>query len=259
MINYYQVLGVDRNSSPDEIKRAYRKLASQHHPDKGGDKNKFQEIEEAYRTLSDPQQRAMHDNPRQQFGHMGGQGFNFESIFDIFGTRFQHPQQHRQQQRAMMTLWITLHDAVVGGRKTVNVGTHLGTQTVEIEVPVGIDDGTNVQYPGIGPGGMDLIITYRIHQDPKWMRQGLALHTKHTVSIWDLILGCNTEIKDIVGNNLNLTVPPRTHPGTILRLRGRGVTTRAGEVGDLMVQIQAQIPDNIPDDLLAHITQIHRP
>jgi DnaJ-class molecular chaperone len=83
MTNCYQTLGVDRNASPEEIKRAYRKLASQHHPDKGGDKNKFQEIEAAYRTLSDPQQRAMHDNPQQPFSGPGGQNFNFESIFDI--------------------------------------------------------------------------------------------------------------------------------------------------------------------------------
>lgn len=255
MTDHYQTLGVDRNANPNEIKRAYRKLASQHHPDKGGDKTKFQEIEKAYRTLSDPVARTQYDNPQPAFNHPGGQNFNFESIFDIFGARFQHPQQHRQQQRAMMTLWITLRDAVIGGRKTVNVGTHLGTQTVEIEVPVGIEDGSNVQYAGIGPGGMDLIVTYRIHQDPKWTRQGLTLQTKHTVSIWDLVLGCEIEFRDIVGNNLSLTVPAKTQPGTILRLRGRGI----GINGDLLVQIQAQIPDDIPDDLLAHITQIHRP
>lgn len=259
MNNYYQTLGVDRNATPDEIKRAYRRLASQHHPDKGGDKNKFQEIEQAYRTLSDPQQRAMHDNPHQPFGNMGAQGFNFESIFDIFGARFQHPHQHRQPpQRAMMTLWVTLRDAVVGGRKTVSVGTHQGTQTVEIEIPQGIDDGTNVQYPGIGPGGMDLMVTYRVHPDPKWTRQGLNLLGKHSISIWDLILGCNVEFRDLVGNNLSLTVPPRTQPGTVLRLRGRGITTRAGEIGDLLLQMQAQIPENVPEELLTHIAQIHR-
>jgi len=259
MTNHYQTLGVDRNATPDEIKRAYRKLASQHHPDKGGDKHKFQEIEQAYRTLSDPNARQQHDNPNP-FGNMGGgsQGFNFESIFDIFGARFQHQNPHMQQrqQRAMMTLWITLRDAVVGGRKMVSVGTHQGTQTIEIEIPAGIDDGANVQYGGIAPNGMDLIITYRIHQDPTWTRQGINLQTKHTVSIWDLILGCEIEIRDINGNNLSLVVPARTQPGTILRLRGRGVTPRAGQSGDLLVQIQAQIPDTIPEDLLTHINQI---
>jgi curved DNA-binding protein len=259
MTNHYQTLGVDRNATPDEIKRAYRRLASQHHPDKGGNKTKFQEIEQAYRTLSDPNTRSQYDNPNP-FGNMGAagpHGFNFESIFDIFGARFQH-QHHPQQrqQRAMMTLWITLRDAVVGGRKMVSVGTQQGTQTIEIEIPAGIDDGANVQYGGIAPNGMDLIITYRIHQDPKWARQGSNLQTKHIISVWDLILGCETEIRDIEGNNLSLVVPARTQPGTILRLRGRGITPRGGRPGDLLVQIQTQIPDAIPEELLAHINQI---
>lgn len=259
MTNHYQTLGVERTASADEIKRAYRKLASQHHPDKGGDKLKFQEIQKAYEVLSDPQKRAMHDNPRQSFGGMGGQGFDFESIFDIFGTRFQHPQQRQQQQRAMMSLWITLKDAAVGGRRTVSIGTQQGTQAVEIDIPPGIDEGQSVQYPGIGPGGIDLIITYRIHQDPKWDRRGLTLITEHSVSIWDLILGCETIIRDVAGNNLSLTVPAHTQPGTTLRLRGRGITPRSGTPGDLMVLIQAQIPETIPKDLLDHITRIHRP
>jgi DnaJ-class molecular chaperone len=261
MSNYYQTLGVDRNASADEIKQAYRRMAAKHHPDReGGDKARFQEIQSAYDTLSDPQKRAMHDNPRQSFSGMGGNGFDFESIFDIFGARFQHPhQQQRQQQRAMMSLWITLTDAVVGGRKAVSIGTHQGTQAVEIDIPPGIDEGQSVQYPGIGPGGLDLIITYRIHQDPKWERRGLTLITQHTVSIWDLILGCDTVIRDVAGNNLSLTVPAGTQPGTTLRLRGRGITPRAGQSGDLLVQIQAQLPESIPDDLRDHIAQIYRP
>jgi DnaJ-class molecular chaperone len=259
MTNYYQTLGVERTASADEIKRAYRKLASQHHPDKGGDKLKFQEIQKAYETLSDPQKRAMHDNPRQAFNGMGAQGFDFESIFDIFGTRFQHTQQRQQPQRAMMSLWITLKDAAVGGRRTVSIGTQQGTQAVEIDIPPGIDEGQSVQYPGIGPGGIDLIITYRIHQDPKWNRRGLTLITEHEVSVWDLILGCETIIRDIAGNNLSLTVPAGTQPGTTLRLRTRGISPRSGAPGDLLVLIQARIPETIPEDLLAHITSIHRP
>ena len=194
MRNPYETLGVGKDSNPEEIKRAYRKLASQHHPDKGGDKATFQEIQSAYDTLSDPQKRAMHDNPRSQFNNinMGGQGFDFQSIFDIFGTRFQHPAQHRMQQQARMSLWITLPDVAVAGRKTISVGTHQGTMTVEIDIPQGIDDGDTVQYPKIGPGGMDLLITFRIHPNPKWKRQDFNLFTDQPIEVWDLILG--TEI-----------------------------------------------------------------
>jgi len=260
MKNYYETLGVSRDAGADEIKRAYRRLASQHHPDKGGDKNKFQEIEEAYRVLSDPQQRAMHDNPgfgrNPGFGFQSG-GFDFDTIFDIFGAKFQHPyQQQRRAQHAIMTLWVTLRDIAQGGRKTVSVGTAQGNSTIEIEIPPGINDGDSIQYGGIGPGGLDLVITYRIHPDPRWTRNGLTLQTDETVSVWDLILGTELPIRDMLGNTLSLTVGAGTQPGTVLRLRGRGLTDRTGRTGDLLVRVQARIPESIPQELLDHITQI---
>lgn len=254
MTNHYQTLGVDRGASPDEIKRAYRRLASQHHPDKGGDKHKFQEIEQAYRTLSDPQQRAQHDNPPNPFGHMGGQGFNFESIFDIFGTRFQHPHQQRMQQ-ARMSLWITLQDVAEGGRKTISVGSQAGNVTVEIEIPLGINDGDTVQYPKTGPMGMDLLITFRVHPNPRWERQGLNLIAEQAVSVWDLILGSEIMVRDVLGNTLSLSIPPRTQPGTTFRLRERGLRQRSGAAGDLLVRVQATIPEIIPESLVDAIAQ----
>jgi curved DNA-binding protein len=253
MINHYQTLGVDRDATPEQIKRAYRKLASQHHPDKGGDKNKFQEIEEAYRTLSNPQKRAMHDSPQNPFSGMNGQGFDFDSIFNVFGARFNQPRQ--QHQRAMMTLWITLPDVARGGPKTISVGTNQGTMTVEIEIPPGIDDGASVQYPGIGPGGMDLVITFRIHPNPRWERQGPNLITDHPVDVWDLITGTEIKVQDILGVTLSLTVPARTQPGTTFRLRERGLAQRSGATGDLLVRVQARIPDNIPQPIIDAINQ----
>jgi DnaJ-class molecular chaperone len=252
MTNHYQTLGVDRNASPDEIKRAYRKLASQHHPDKGGNKTKFQEIQSAYDTLSNPQKRAMHDSPQNPFSSMNGQGFDFDSIFNVFGTRFNQPRQH---QRAMMTLWITLPDVARGGPKTISVGTHQGTMTVEIEIPLGINDGDSVQYPGVGPGGMDLVITFRIHPNPRWERQGSNLIMDHPVDIWDLIIGTEITVQDILGATLSLTVPGRTQPGTVFRLRERGLTQRSGATGDLLVRVQARIPDNIPQPIIDAINQ----
>ena len=255
MTDYYQTLGVDRTATPEAIKKAYRRLASQHHPDKGGDKNKFQEIEEAYRTLGDPQRRAQHDNPNP-FGGMGAQGFNFESIFDIFGTRFQHPHQHQQRmQQARMSLWITLEDVANGGRKTVSVSGSHGNITVEIEIPLGINDGDTVQYPKTGPSGMDLLITFRIHPNPRWERQGVNLITEQAVSIWDLILGSEIMVRDVLGNVLSLTIPPRTQPGTTFRLRDRGLRQRNGATGDLLVRVQGTVPETIPESLVDAIAQ----
>jgi curved DNA-binding protein len=258
MQNPYQTLGVNRDATADEIKRAYRKLASKHHPDRGGDTQTFQEIQTAYDTLSDPQRRAAYDNPG--FGGFGGgfradAPFDFQTIFDIFGTRFQHPGQQQQQRRqqARMSLWITLRDVAQGGRRTISVGTPQGTHAVEIEIPPGIDNGDSVQYPGIGPGGIDLIVSYRIHPDARFERQGLNLFTDHLVNVWQLITGGTTQIKDVLGNTLELSIPARTQPGTTVRLRGRGLKNNVGTTGDMLVQLQARIPDTIDPELLSLI------
>lgn len=259
MQDHYKILGVDRDASPDTIKRAYRKLASLYHPDKeGGSKVKFQEVEAAYRTLSDPNLRAQYDNP-SPFGQGGFQGFgrhetpfDFDSIFSMFGARFQngHPQQMR---RAQMQLWITLKDVAEGGPRTISVGTQHGTSAVEIEIPLGIEDGDSVQYPGIGPGGIDLIITFRIHPNPKFTRMRQNLIVDQPVNVWDLILGGELDIVDILNNKLRLTIEPGTQPGSVLRLRGRGLTGRNLPDGDLLVRVQAEIPKIIHPDILEAI------
>jgi curved DNA-binding protein len=259
MQNPYQTLGVNRDAAADEIKRAYRKLASKHHPDRGGDTKTFQEIQTAYDTLSDPQRRAAYENPG--FGGLGSGGFradapfDFQTIFDIFGTRFQHPHQQQQQRRqqARMSLWITLRDVATGGKRTISVGTTQGTHAVEIDIPPGINDGDSVQYPGVGPSGIDLIISYRVHPDARFERQGLNLFTDHVVDIWSLIIGGNTTIKDILGNSLDVSIPAHTQPGSMIRLRGRGLAGNNNQHGDMLVRLQAQIPDQIDPELLALI------
>ena len=256
MTDHYATLGVPKTASADEIKRAYRKLASQHHPDKGGDVKKFQEIEQAYRVLSDPQQRQQYDNPQPDFGgfHFNQGGFDFDSIFDIFGARFQQPNQQRRNY-ARMALWISLADVAQGGARTVSVGTNTGAHTVEIDIPKGINDGDSIQYSGLAPGGGDLVITFRIHPSREWQRQGAHLITEKIINLWDLILGAEIPLTDVLGNQILLTIPARTQPGTVLRLRGRGLPTRNGNQGDLLVHIQTQLPDNIQPEIIQAIEQ----
>jgi curved DNA-binding protein len=249
MTNHYQTLGVERTASAEDIKRAYRKLAGQHHPDRGGDTAKFQTIQAAYDVLGDPGKRQQYDNPAPQFS--GGAPFDFDNIFNMFGARFQQPGQPQQQVR--MSLWITLADVAQGGRRTVS----LGNMTVEIEIPLGINDGDNVQYANLGPGGTNLIVNYRIHPHPRWQRQALNLTQDETVLVWDLILGGELPVRDIQGNTLNMMVPAGTQPGTMLRLKGRGLRNRQGDVGDLFVRIQARLPDHIPQELRDQIAQTH--
>lgn len=255
MTDYYAALGVAKTASQDEIKRAFRKLASQHHPDKGGDTAKFQEIQAAYDTLGDETKRAAYDNPAPQFGGFGGGAqFNMNDIFSQMfggGSPFGH-QQRRNHVR--MTIWIQLADSARGGSKTVAVGTSQGSSTIEIEIPQGIDDGDNVQYNGIAPGGMDLVVQFRIHPDSKFQRQGPNLYADQKVSVWTLILGGEIEIDTILGKTLALKIPPRTQPGTVMRVRAQGMQTRQG-LGDLMVKVQAEIPKEISPQLISAIEQ----
>ena len=256
-MNHYKTLGVTTNSTPDEIKKAYRKLASQHHPDKGGDTAKFQEIQTAYDVLSDPAKRSEYDNPRPQFGNFGqhphptSQHFDFETIFDVFGARFNQTRQRPQAAVSRVNLTIGLIDVATGGKRTIGLG---GRNTIEIDIPKGINTGDSVQYRGIAPGGGDLVITFRVREDPDWHRDGANLYTEHAVNIWDLILGGESVVTDLLGQQITILIPKGTQPGDRLRLRGKGLPGKIG-VGDIIVQIQASIPTDIPEDLLNMIKQ----
>jgi DnaJ-class molecular chaperone len=256
MTDYYAALGVPRTATADEIKRAFRKLASQHHPDKGGDTQKFQSIQQAYATLGDEQKRAEYDNPRPQFSGFSGfqgtpGGVNINDIFgQMFGQQFAHQHQHPRRSHVRMTLWITLLDVATGGRRTVSLGTQQGVSAVEIDIPLGINDGDNVQYEGIGPGGSDLVVNFRISPDRTWQRDALNLTMEVRLDIWSLILGGELTIDTLTGKTLTVGVPERTQPGTSLRLRGQGLRDRAGQTGDIFVRVQAQIPTNIAPELL---------
>lgn len=261
MTDHYSTLGVAKNASQDEIKKAFRKLASQHHPDKGGDTARFQEIQAAYDVLGDEAKRQQYDNPAPQFGGFqgfgaGGAQFNMNDIFSqMFGGGQPFGQQRRNHVR--MSIWIQLADSARGGSKTVSVSTSQGTSTIEIEIPQGIEDGDNVQYSGIAPGGMDLVVQFRIHPDHRFQRQGPNLYTDRKVSVWTLILGGEIEIETILGATLALKVPPRTQPGTTMRVRAQGMRSKQGS-GDLMVKLQAEIPQHISPELIAAIEQHQR-
>jgi len=253
MTDYYAALGVPRTATTDDIKRAFRRLASQHHPDKGGDTQKFQAIQQAYATLGDEQKRAEYDNPRPQFsgfhGHPGG--VNINDIFgQMFGQQFGQQHQHPRRSHVRMTLWISLLDVATGGKRTVSLGTQAGVSAVEIEIPLGINDGDNVQYEGIGPGGSDLVVQFKITPDRVWQRDGLNLAQEVRIDIWNLILGGDLTIDTLTGKTLSTRVPARTQPGTVLRLKSQGLRDRAGQTGDIMVRVQAQIPENIPPEII---------
>ena len=252
MKNYYQILGIAPDAGADDIKRAYRKLASQHHPDKGGDTARFQEIQEAYSVLSDPSKRDAYDRPQPSF--MNNNGFDFDAIFNMFGANL-----HQQRKASpRIELWINLEDVYLGGPRMVALQLGNSVSNLEIQIPRGIHDQEGVRYHGIAPGGLDLVVIYRVKSNATWRRDGNNIITEYTVDIWDLILGANVKIKDLAGNELVVTIPPETQPGAVLRARGKGLPDRRQITvsGDLLIRLQAVIPSPVPEDILSAIRKI---
>lgn len=252
MPDHYQTLGVSRTASPEEIKRAYRRLASQHHPDKGGDTQRFQAIQQAYDVLSDPAQRQMYDNPQPefQFGPGVNFGFNFDEVFQMFN------QQRGAQGRVVrLSVWITLRDIALGERRMMSLATNTGAHTVEIDIPLGINDGDSVRYLKLGPSGEDIVVQFRVQPHPKWQRSGLNLTTDLEISVWDLIDGGVVEIKDILDNTIEINVPRESRANSTLRLRNKGLRDTNGRQGDMMLRLVPMITYPIPAEIRDAIRQ----
>ena len=228
-MDHYQTLGVAKNATPDDIKKAYRRLASIHHPDKGGDTAMFQQIQIAYDTLSDPDKKQQYDNPVQQ-GFAGGPGFGFNvngvDINDIFGQMFRQHAQQAQQPRSHVyrtTVWITL------------------------DIPKGIHDGAQMRYDKIVEGA-SLIVEFRTHPHLKFERKLNDLYANQPISVLDLIVGSTFEFTTLSGKTLEVSVPPKTQPFMSMKLAGYGLPIMSTtHYGDQIILLKPFIPDTIDE------------
>jgi DnaJ-class molecular chaperone len=261
-MDHYSTLGVDRGASPDDIKRAYRKAAAQHHPDRGGDTAKFQEVQAAYETLSDPGKRQQYDNPQPQgfpggFHFGGGVPPGFEDIFnafgggpfgDMFGGRRQQPQRNKTLN---MQTSISLEDAFSGKDLMTTVVLPSGReQLIDIKIPAGINDGTTLRLSSLGddtipniPRG-DIHLTVHVHPHHKFQRQGDDLVMSLDVSCIDAMLGKTINVETIDKRMLEITVKPGTQPGSTLAAVGYGMPNVNDNrfKGRMLIQINITIP-----------------
>jgi DnaJ-class molecular chaperone len=269
--DYYEILGVKKGATETEIKKAYRKLALQYHPDRNkGDKaaeEKFKEVTKAYEVLSDPSKKQTYDqfgeaafeqggaggaggNPfAGGFGGFGGQqgpfsytystsstngNFDFGGFSDPFEIFEQFFGGARTQRRPVYSLTISFMEAVNGTEKKVN----LGGKTQTIKIPPGVDDGSRIRF-----GENDVVLD--VSPDKKFKRQGTDIVTEEEISFPRAVLGDELEVETVQGK-VTIKIPAGTQPETLVRLRGKGVKMLRGSgFGDHYVRIKITIPKNL--------------
>ena len=269
--DYYEVLGVNRNASPEDIKRAYRKVALKYHPDKNpGDETaeeKFKEASNAYDVLSDPEKRKIYDVRGHAGVHNAGfQGYtNFEDIFtnfgdifgrevfgnfgDVFGDVFSrdNPTGFGTHRRGNLRTKLTIpfEESILGAEKRIQVN----DRTLTIKIPAGIKDGQSLRLAGQGEiavGGQrgSLIVKIAVEPHPNFKRENLDLVTQATVPFTTAALGGKVRIPTLQGH-IDLKIPAGTQPEQQLRVRGGGVVDPSRRKGDLRVQIKIEIPRSL--------------
>lgn len=256
-MDYYSVLGVDKTATPDDIKRAYRKMASKHHPDKGGDTAQFQQIQAAYDTLSDPQKRQEYDNPSPRMRSGPGPGFGGSpfDIHDIFGQMFGQQRAGGFSARHMFRTQInfTLKESYEGSSQVLRLQDNKGTKVINIEVPKGVNHGDQVRYENIIENGTLLVMFAQV-PDLKFDRRESDLICNQPISVFDLIVGGQFKFETISGKTVEVAVKPGTQPHMQLRLPGQGMPIpKTDRYGDQIVLLKPFIPDNIHKDIIDSI------
>lgn len=266
MSDYYETLGVGKTASADEIKKAYRKLAAQHHPDRGGDTAKFQEIQEAYSTLSDASKRAQYDSPQPQFHNGPPPGFDdfFASAFGGFSNMFGRQPQQRNKTLSIQTT-LTLEEAFAGKDLIASIKLPSGKdQILEIKVPAGIQDGAVLRVSGLGddthpnlPRG-DIHMSIRVIPHEKFQRHGDDLITIVEIDAIDAMLGKTVQIDTINKKTIEIKIAPGTQHGKVLAAHGYGMPKMGDDrfVGRLLMQVHVNIPIDLTDHQVSTLQQL---
>ncbi len=284
--DYYEILGVKRDSSADEIKKAYRKLSHKYHPDVSKDpkgEEKFKDISEAYKALKDPEARAAFDKlgshrpgedfqPPPDWGQQfGGGNFSFDDIdlSDLFGGlgggrrggsarggNFPIPGQDYE-----VTAPITIEDAYRGAELDLNLSVpeydeqgrmHRVPLVFKARIPKGVTDGERLRLPGKGGKGLNggpngnLYLTIALQPHPLYRATGHDLYLDLPLAPWEAALGASVEVPTLAGS-VRLKVPPGTNTGQKLRLAKRGLPRRREGEGDLFAIVQIVVPASPTD------------
>lgn len=287
--DYYKTLGVDRSASQEEITKAYRKLARKHHPDLNPDdknaKKRFQEIQQAYDCLNEPEKRKMYDQFGENYEKMGGKGpfggggtgnwqagpgagFDFGDIFGRggaggvdFGDVFRQFGGGGGGGRTRRTppsgadiaaeIEVPLETMIRGGKTQIQLDRNGTTESIAVKIPAGMEPGKKIRLRGQGqpiPGGRagDLLLKVHPQAHPYFKIVGLNLELKLPISLVEAVRGARIDVPTPNGT-VTLTVPPMSNSGKRLRVKGQGLRTAGGNLGDMIVELHIKLPERMPE------------
>lgn len=272
--DYYEILGVDRNATDAEIKKAYRKLARQYHPDiNPGNKEaeaRFKDINEAYEVLSDQEKRAKYDRfgrdwqryqDMSDVGDFGVGGFGAGDFADIFETLFGGGRVGRggvtyrmKGQDIEKSIDITLEEAFSGTQHTLQIQSPGGSlRSITVKIPPGVDNGSRIRIagegaPGIGGGPRgDLYLLVNVLPHPRFERRGDDLYTRVSVDLYTMLLGGEVKVPAMGGRTVTLKVPAGTQNGKVIRVSGQGMPRLRDTQtrGDMYVTLEVSLPTSL--------------
>jgi molecular chaperone DnaJ len=265
--DFYKVLGVDKKASADEIKKKYRSLARDLHPDKNqGDaarEEKFKAVSEAYDILSDSKKRAEYYEARSMFERggfrapTGGgnfQGGDFSDLFgggnpqDIFANLFGGGGRRgpRKGSDLQTEATITFKESVFGTTLDLKLNINgTGSQTISARVPAGVNDGAKIRVKGKGAPGEagpgDLFIELNVKPHAIFSRKGENLTLTLPVTFAEAALGADLKVPTLAGDDVTVRLAAGTPTGRVLRVKGRGIK-KGAVTGDLLITIEVQVP-----------------
>jgi len=273
--DYYKILGVSKNASEDEIKKAFKKLARKYHPDvskEPGAEEKFKEINEAYTVLSDPEKRRYYDTYgtaagsagwqgpppgqggfggfsgnvgdfsdffQQLFGNLGGTGVQggFAGFGDLFEQAPRRGRGSRVASDLEAELPLGLEEAYRGGEKTISIG----SERLTVRIPAGVRDGQKIRLAGKGRAGGDLYLHVKLQSRPDMRLEGDDIYTVVEVPAPIAVVGGKVRVKTLDGP-VEITIPKRTQTGRKLRLAGKGWPRKDKSRGDQYAEVRVTIP-----------------
>ncbi len=259
-MDYYSILGVPKNASEKQLKKAYKQKSMQHHPDRGGDEEVFKKVNEAYSTLKDPNKRSEYDNPQPQFrfntNSMGGHPFE-----DIFG------QMNRRQRRnhdVTININLDLLDVMQGKELAARYEVPSGKiKEANIDIPAGVENNVGIKFRGLGDDSIpnipkgDLVVRVKVRQPPNWRRSGNDLRTTALISIFDCLLGGSIEIRTIDNKRFKVNIPKGTQSGAVFSIPNHGIPNiQTGVRGNIFVEINAAVPKIENDMILNELERI---